>query len=134
MRRSPPRTSTCTTSGTSADRARLARLNDRGTWRARERAWRPNDNGRNPARSSTIVQVRRGPHGVELRGFEPLAFSLRKLPKTNAIEPPCGSRHSPQCVACVVSPFGEHNWGTSPERATAHTPKEEAPGLPTKVE
>jgi hypothetical protein len=71
---------------------------------------------------------------VELRGFEPLAFSLRKLPKTNAIEPPCGSRHSPQCVACVVSPFGEHNWGTSPERATAHTPKEEAPGLPTKVE
>jgi hypothetical protein len=43
---------------------------------------------------------------VELRGFEPLAFSLRKLPKTNAIEAPCVSRHTPSASGAMRRVLG----------------------------
>ena len=90
--RSPPRTSTCTTSAPRRPgRAGPSQPRRGHTGAQRADTASPNDSDRSRG-TATFGLARRG-FGVELRGFEPLTFSLRTRRATNcAIAPLTGGR------------------------------------------
>ncbi len=121
--------------GALADRAGLERLTLGGTPGAHERRRGQNDKGR-PAQPRAFALVRRGLRRVELRGFEPLTFSLRTRRATNcATAPRCGrncntaaARSTNQAQArparITVSPVST---GGSPPQRSLRAPAGTAP-------